>query len=62
MLRCAARLIFVWERPGSAESTAADRDWARELSEACRAVGVVVRAQLILHDGGVRWFAPDDYA
>jgi hypothetical protein len=58
----AARLIFVWERPGSAESTAADREWARELSEACRAVGLAVRAQLILHDRGVRWFAPDDYA
>jgi hypothetical protein len=58
----AARLIFVWERPGSAESTPADRDWARELSAACRAVGVAVRAQLILHDRGARWFAPDDYA
>jgi hypothetical protein len=58
----AARLIFVWERPGSAESTSADREWARALSEACRAEGVAVRAQLILHDRGVRWFAPDDYA
>jgi hypothetical protein len=58
----AARLIFVWERPGGVESTPGDRDWARELSAACRTVGVAVRAQLILHDHGVRWFAPDDYA
>ena len=58
----AAKLIFVWERPGRAESTPADREWARGLAEACRAVGLVVRAQLILHDRGVRWFAPDDYA
>lgn len=39
-----------------------DREWARGLSEACRAAGLSVRAQLILHDGGVRWFAPDDDA
>lgn len=58
----AAKVIFVWERPGGAESTRADREWARALSEACRAEGVAVRAQLILHDGGARWFAPDDYA
>lgn len=58
----AAKVIFVWERPGGAESTRADREWARGLSEACRAAGLSVRAQLILHDGGVRWFAPDDYA
>lgn len=58
----AAKLVFVWERPGPAESTEADRAWARALSEACRAEGLAVRAQLILHDDGVRWFAPDDYA
>lgn len=58
----AAKLVFVWERPGPAATTPADRVWARELGEACRAEGVAVRAQLILHDDGVRWFAPDDYA
>ncbi|MGW9632385.1 hypothetical protein ACWGST_16960 [Agromyces sp. NPDC055520] len=57
----AAKLVFVWERPGTAESTPADRAWARALGEACRAEGIAVRAQLILHDDGVRWFAPDDY-
>jgi hypothetical protein len=58
----AAKVVFVWERPGGAESTPGDREWARALAEACRAEGVAVRAQLILHDGGVGWFAPDDDA
>jgi hypothetical protein len=57
----AAKVVFVWERPGAAESTEADRAWARALGSACRAEGLAVRAQLILHDGGPRWFAPDDY-
>ena len=58
----AARVIFVWERPGGAEVTAADRAWASALGAACRNAGVAVRAQLILHDHGVRWLAPDDLA
>lgn len=58
----AAKVIFVWERPGGAESTPDDRAWAGALGAACRAAGVEVRAQLILHDHGVRWFAPDDHA
>lgn len=58
----AAKLVFVWERTGPAASTPADRAWARALGEACRTEGIEVRAQLILHDDGVRWFAPDDYA
>lgn len=58
----AAKVIFVWERPGSDELTPADRAWAGALGAACRSAGVPVRAQLILHDGGVRWIAPDDHA
>ncbi|WP_448005426.1 hypothetical protein [Agromyces bauzanensis] len=58
----AAKVVFVWERPGRADSTPADREWARALAEACRTRGVSVRAQLILHSSGVRWFAADDYA
>ena len=56
----AAKVIFVWERPGGDELTAADRTWAGALGAACLAAGVAVRAQLILHDRGVRWIAPDD--
>lgn len=58
----AAKVVFVWERPGGAEATRGDVEWARALAEACRAEGVAVRAQLILHSGGVRWFAADDFA
>ena len=56
----AAKVIFVWERPGSDTLTAPDREWADALGAACRSAGVVVRAQLILHDHGVRWIAPDE--
>ena len=58
----AAKVVFVWERPGDPTSTADDRAWAKALGEACRAESVAVRAQFILHDDGARWFAPDDYA
>ncbi|WP_173924546.1 hypothetical protein [Agromyces sp. Marseille-P2726] len=58
----AAKVVFVWERPGDAVSTTADRAWARALGEACRAESVAVRAQFIVHDDGARWFALDDYA
>ncbi|GAA1763519.1 hypothetical protein [Agromyces humatus] len=57
----AAAVVIAWERPGSPESTSADRGWARAFADACRERGVAVRAQLIVHDDGVRWFAPDDY-
>jgi hypothetical protein len=56
----AAKVIFVWERPGDDELTAGDRAWAVALGAACREAGVAVRAQLILHDDGVRWIASDD--
>ena len=59
----AAKVVFVWERPGASdELTTDDRAWAAALGAACRDAGVAVRAQLILHDNGVRWIAPDEYA
>jgi len=58
----AAHVIFVWERRVGERFTPADRAWARALAHACREYGVSVRAQLISHRTGVRWFAPDDYA
>ncbi|MFC6357450.1 hypothetical protein [Luethyella okanaganae] len=57
----AAQVIFVWERRLAEASTQADRAWASALGDACRAEGVSVRAQLISHRSGVRWFPPDDY-
>jgi hypothetical protein len=58
----AAKVIFVWERRGDDELTSGDRAWAGALGSACRDAGVVVRAQLVLHDTGVRWIAPDECA
>lgn len=58
----AAQVIFVWERCVSERFTPADRAWANALATACRQRRVSVRAQLISHRSGVRWFAPDDYA
>ncbi|KQQ94386.1 hypothetical protein ASF62_09735 [Leifsonia sp. Leaf325] len=57
----AAQIIVVWERRLRATSTEADRAWARELATACADVDVRIRAQLISHRDGTRWFAPDDY-
>ncbi|WP_130506268.1 hypothetical protein [Microterricola gilva] len=56
----AAQAIFVWERPGGHRVSHLDRSWARALAAACADAGVSVRAQLISHDDGVRWVAPDD--
>jgi hypothetical protein len=58
----AAQVIFVWERRVGERFTPADRAWAKAIAGACRECGVSVRAQLISHRTGVRWFAPDDYA
>lgn len=57
----AAAIIVVWERRLPPGTTEADRAWARELAAACHDCDVTVRAQLISHRDGVRWFSPDDY-
>lgn len=57
----AAQVIVVWERRLRATTTEADRAWARELAAACSDADVSIRAQLISHRDGTRWFAPDDY-
>lgn len=57
----ATQVIFVWERLGNRNVSHHDRSWARALGASCAAIGVPVRAQLISHDDGVRWMAPDDY-
>lgn len=57
----AAQVIFVWERRLGEVATPADRRWARALGDACRDTGVAVRAQLISHRRGVRWFPSDEY-
>ncbi len=57
----ASQAIFVWERPGKANVSHLERSWARALAESCTRLEIAVRAQLLSHDGGVRWMAPDDY-
>ncbi len=58
----AAHVILIWERRGSERFTPADHAWARAMSDACEDRRIALRAQLISHRSGVRWFAPDDYA
>lgn len=58
----ARQVVLVWERPSGPGVTAPDRAWAHQMAIGCRMRQVPVRAQLISHRGGVRWFAPDDYA
>lgn len=57
----AEQVIFVWERWAGDRLSPIDIAWARHLHEACRAEGVPVRAQLLSHQRGVRWMAPEDY-
>ena len=57
----AQSVIVVLERYADATFTAADKAWARELSEALDTVALPVRAVLVSHRLGVRWLAQDDY-
>ncbi|BDI22455.1 hypothetical protein [Herbiconiux sp. L3-i23] len=57
----AASVVFVIERHGDARTTAADVAWARCLRTAAGIAELPVRGQIVLHDTGGRWLAPDDY-
>jgi len=54
-------VILVWERFGGPVASAADKQSAAALAWACADEGVPVRAQLISHDFGVRWFEAEEY-
>lgn len=54
-------IVLVWERVGDATMTDADRQWAEEMAREAQELGVSVRAQLILHDEGVRQLGLDDH-
>lgn len=56
-----ASVVLVWERLGSAAVDADDRAWARAMRESARTLDVPLRAQFVLHGGGVRQLHPDDY-
>lgn len=53
-------MVVAYERRGSEALTAADRDWLGLVREACADAGIPVRGPLLVHDGGIRWIAPED--
>jgi hypothetical protein len=55
-------IVIVYERRGTDELRDADRRWLRFIATACADAAVALRGPLLLHDGGVRWIAPEDYA
>lgn len=57
----AASVVLVWERPGHSELDSETRAWVRELARTGREAGLVLRMQLLLHDGGLRMLVPDDF-
>lgn len=56
-----AAVVLVWERRGSDWLGAEERAWARAMAEQARDLDIPLRAQFVLHDGGVRQIHPDDY-
>lgn len=57
----ARSVIVVLERFAEPLFTEADRAWAQAIDAALTATGLPMRAILVSHRRGVRWFAPDDY-
>ncbi|WP_106814676.1 hypothetical protein [Microbacterium timonense] len=57
----ASQVVLVWERPGPREFAPDELRWARAMARSCADAGVRLRAQFLLHDGGVRQLAPDDH-
>ncbi|MET4782502.1 hypothetical protein [Glaciihabitans sp. UYNi722] len=57
----ASAVIVVVERYADATFTTADKLWARGIVTALGEREVAVRAVLLSHRRGVRWFAQDDY-
>lgn len=55
-----AQILLVWERPGGWTLSGETLVWARALGAALVAEKARVRAQLLLHSGGLRVLAPDD--
>ena len=54
-------VVVLVERPGTERVTESDRAWIRTLRSASQLAEIPVRAQLVVHDDGVRLLAPDDY-
>lgn len=54
--------VLVWERSGGEAFAADELAWARSMAAECREADVVVRAQFVLHDDGIRMLTADDFA
>lgn len=57
----ARSVIVVLERYAGPQFSSADKAWARALGEGFAGAGLPVRATLVSHNRGVRWFAADDF-
>ena len=50
----AASVVVVWERVGPPKPTVLDLEWARTVGREAERLGMNLRAQFMLHNGGVR--------
>ena len=57
----ARSVIVVLERDAGSQFSPADKAWAGALNTAFGQTALHMRAILVSHSRGVRWFAPDDY-
>lgn len=55
-----AHIVLAWEREGGDGFTADDRAWATAMGDAADLLDVPLRAQFVVHSGGVRQFHADD--
>lgn len=58
----AASVVFVWERIGPPRPGALDLKWVRAIAGEASRQGLPVRAQFLLHSGGLRPFSEAEVA
>ncbi|MBO1900894.1 hypothetical protein J4H92_02890 [Leucobacter weissii] len=58
----ASSLVFVWERPGPPKPSGTDLSWAREVVAEGERRELRIRAQFLLHSGGVRQLLPAEWS
>lgn len=53
-------MVVAYERRGTEALSGVDRAWLQLVRDACAHAGIPLRGPLLVHDGGIRWIAPDD--
>jgi hypothetical protein len=53
-------IVVAYERRGGDDLTVADRAWLALVRDACGQAAIPLRGPLLVHDGGIRWVAPED--